>query len=86
MGKHLNPNTINDLSQAKVIITELINALETFTKDSREQKQIIQELRDEISRLKGEKGKPKIKPDKENENDLSSDKEREEKKSWKKTE
>ena len=73
------------MAQAKVIITELINALETFTKDSREQKQIIQELRDEISRLKGEKGKPKIKPDKENENDLSSDKERKEKKSWKKT-
>ena len=88
----INPDAINDLAQAKVILKQFLNMLETLTKENKEQKRLIQELRDEISRLKGEKGKPHIKPnnnnndnDTQNENDLSSNKERKEKKSWKKT-
>ena len=93
----INPDAINDLAQAKVILKQLLNVLETFTKENKELKQLIQALRDEISRLKGEKGKPQIKPnnnnnnnndngnDTQNENDISSNKERKEKKSWKKT-
>jgi len=93
----INPVAINDLAQAKVILKQLLNVLETFTKENKELKQLIQALRDEISRLKGEKGKPQIKPnnnnnnnndngnDTQNENDISSNKERKEKKSWKKT-
>ena len=86
----INPVAINDLAQAKVILKQFLNMLETLTKENKEQKRLIQELRDEISRLKGEKGKPHIKPnnnnndnDTQNENDLSSNKERKEK-NWEK--
>jgi len=52
---------INDLEEAKVILKQLLNVLDTLTKETKEQKLLIQELRDEINRLKGEKGKPTIK-------------------------
>jgi hypothetical protein len=56
-----------DLSQiqdehAKAVIIRLLNLVEGLSADLREAQQENQRLRDEIARLKGEKGKPNIKP------------------------
>lgn len=56
-----------DLSQirderARELIIRLLNLVEQLSGDLREAQQEIQRLRDEIARLKGEKGKPNIKP------------------------
>ena len=46
---------------------EVFNIIESLCAIIIEQNKIIQELKDEINRLKGEKGKPKFKPGKETE-------------------
>lgn len=56
-----------DLSQiqdeaAREVIVRLLNLVESLNADLREAKQEIQRLRDENARLKGEQGKPDIKP------------------------
>ena len=56
-----------DLSQiqeagARELIIRLLNLVEQLSADLREAQQEVQRLRDENARLKGEKGKPKIKP------------------------
>lgn len=48
--------------QSKELIIRLLNLVESLSADLREAQQEIQRLRDEIARLKGEKGKPNIKP------------------------
>ena len=81
----INMNTLNNLEQAKVMINLLINAIETLTKANKDQTQIIQELRDEINQLKGEKGKPNIKANTKLPENISSNKETKEPKQWQKT-
>jgi len=56
--------------------TYLLNVIESQQKQLEQQKLLIQELRDEIARLKGEQGKPKIRPN--TPKDISSDKQRKE--------
>jgi len=56
-----------DLSQiqeegARELIIRLLNLVEQLSADLRQAQQENQRLRDEIARLKGEKGKPHIKP------------------------
>jgi hypothetical protein len=71
-----------DLSQiqdegARELILRLLNLIETLSADLREAQQEIQRLRDEIARLKGEQGKPDIKPNAASGNrNYSSEKER----------
>lgn len=94
----INPTAINDLEESRVVLKQVLNVLETFSKEIKEYKQTIQELRDEINRLKGENGKPNIKPNKgkddvqanggrakEKKPDISSTEETKGKKIWQKT-
>jgi len=75
-----------DLSQiqdegSRELITRLLNLVESLSADLREAQAENQRLRDEIARLKGEKGKPRIKPDASSSNrNYSSEKERKKRK------
>jgi len=66
----------------KSAILSLINIIEKLSSRLKEQKAEIQQLRDEVNRLKGEQGKPDIKPN--TTNDISSEKERKKNKRAKK--
>jgi hypothetical protein len=59
--------------QVKETILALFNIIEELAKDNTQLRQDNQHLRDEINRLKGEQGKPDIKPNRKN---ISSEKER----------
>lgn len=48
--------------RAKELLVRLLNLVENLSADLREAQQENQRLRDEIARLKGEKGRPNIKP------------------------
>ena len=54
----------------------LINLIEKLSSENREFQEEIQRLRDENNRLKGEQGKPDIKPNSKKNKDISSEKER----------
>ena len=58
----LDLSSIED-ERARALIVRLLNLLETVSSDLRLAQAEIQRLRDENNRLKGEQGKPKIKPD-----------------------
>jgi len=51
--------------RARALIVRLLNLIEDLTADLRAAQEEIQRQRDEINRLKGEQGKPDIKPNKE---------------------
>ena len=78
MIEGLDPNTIEDEGLRQVVIS-LMNLVENLSAKVAEQAEEIQRLRDEINRLKGEQGRPDIKPNKAR-RDLSSEKERRESK------
>jgi Transposase IS66 family len=63
--------------RARALIVRLLNLIEDLTADLRAAQEEIQRQRDEINRLKGEQGKPDIKPNtKPPATDLSSERER----------
>ncbi len=72
--------------KTKETILLLFNIIESQAKETNELRAQLQNLRDEINRLKGEQGKPDIKANKKNKkhNDVSSEKERKQNKPWKK--
>jgi len=74
MVEEFDPNSIEDEGVRQVVIS-LMNVVDKQDGIIREQAAEMQRLRDEISRLKGEQGKPKIKANKPT-TDLSSEKER----------
>src|SRR5680860_1602228 len=53
-------NAIQD-ENARELIRQLLNLVEKLSTDLRDAQAEIQRLRDEVNRLKGEQGKPKIK-------------------------
>jgi hypothetical protein len=62
---------------ARELIVRLMNLVEKLSADLREAQAENQRLRDEVARLKGEKGKPNIKPNASSGNrNYSSEKER----------
>lgn len=63
-------------SNAEQIVKELLNLVELVTSENSDLKQEVQKLKDEINRLKGEQGKPEIKPDNSKGKNISSDPER----------
>lgn len=73
---------ITNPAEFRKVLIELFNMVELLKKENSEQKQLIQELRDENNRLKGEKGKPSIKANKEKSSDLSSEMQTKVKKHW----
>jgi len=81
-----DPNQIQDLEGARQAIVLVLNLVEGVKQENDQLRETVQQLRDEISRLKGEQGKPDIKPDKKKgeRNDHSSEKERRTPKKWKK--
>jgi hypothetical protein len=64
MLEQLDPNDIQDLEGARRAIIDLLNLVEEMASDNRGLREENQRLRDEIHRLKGEQGKPQIKPNK----------------------
>jgi hypothetical protein len=78
MLEDFDPNTIQDEALRQVVIS-LMNLVENLYAKVQEQAEEIQRLRDENNRLKGEQGKPDIKP-KKPATTLSSEKERRESK------
>jgi hypothetical protein len=83
MVEEFDPTSIEDERLRQVFIS-LMNLVETLSTKVAEQAQEIQQLRDELNRLKGEQGKPKIKGNKPN-RDLSSEKQRRENKPHRKS-
>ena len=75
LGLHQSMESIVEPATVK-ILTELLNLIEELFSENENQKQIIQKQRDEINRLKGEQGKPNIKPNKNGPNNFSSENER----------
>jgi len=80
-------NSIQDIQQARECIVRLLNLIENLKLENRGLREQVQRLRDEINRLKGEQGKPKVKPNKKrrtSSSDHSSEQERRKPKQWKK--
>ena len=66
-------------------VATLLNLIETLGADLRAAQAEIQRLRDEVNRLKGEQGKPSVKPGtKPTATDHSSEQQRRQPRSWKK--
>lgn len=89
MLEGFDPNTIQDLEGARQAIIQLLNLVEALASDNRELREENQRLRDEINRLKGEQGKPKIKPNRPASAptvaNYSSERERHQRRAWKKS-
>ncbi len=62
MLKDFDISAIIDLESARNFIRKLLNLIEAHYQEIQELKRINQQLRDELRRLKGEQGKPDIKP------------------------
>lgn len=76
MLDNFNPQMIQDVEGARQAIVLLLNLVEELKQDNIAYRAEVQRLRDEINRLKGEQGKPDIKPNKKQPIDHSSEKER----------
>ncbi|MDQ7089589.1 MAG: hypothetical protein Q9M50_02960 [Methylococcales bacterium] len=64
-------------SEAQDIVKKIFNLIERLASDKLSLETELQQLRDEVNRLKGEQGKPDIKPNKNNKSDdISSEDER----------
>ena len=73
----------NNQVSIKVVLQHLSNLVEALYKENLSLKTTIQQLKDEINRLKGQKGKPDIKPNSANKNDnLDKHKFTQPKKEW----
>jgi hypothetical protein len=79
-----NPQEIQDLEGAWQAIVALLNLVEEVKQENQELCAEVQRLRDEVNHLKGEQGKPTIKPNKPKEGDYSSEKERRKPNRWRK--
>ena len=79
MGEDFDPTTIEDEGLRHVVIS-LMNLVESLSAKVAQQAEEIQRLRDENNRLKGEQGKPNIKPNTKAKASLSSEEERRESK------
>src|SRR6266576_3939033 len=75
MVEDFDPKSIEDESLRQVVIS-LMNLVEQLSAKVTQQAEEIQRLRDENNRLKGEQGKPNIKPNTKAKASLSSEKER----------
>ena len=87
MLEDLDLNRIQDIQQARECIVMLLNLIEDLKSENRELREQVQRLHDENNRLKGEQGKPDIKPNKSRRtsSDHSSERERHKPKTWKKS-
>lgn len=80
-----DPNQITDLDGARQAIRLLLNLVEELKSKNDALRQEVQSLRDENNRLRGEQGKPSVKPGKKQPPaDHSSEKERRRPQKWRK--
>ena len=86
MLEGFDPNQIQDLEGARQAMVMLLNLVESLKTENQELREQNQHLRDEINRLKGEQGKPNIKPNRKKgaHSDHSSEQERRKPRKWKK--
>ena len=69
----INPGELKLDPGVRDLLQRLLNHIEVLTKENRELKEKNQQLRDENAHLKGEKGKPKIKAQKQGEEKSAAD-------------
>jgi CCR4-NOT transcriptional regulation complex NOT5 subunit len=75
MVEEFDPSTIED-EKVRQVLLDLMNLVEALSAKLQEKDELIERLRDEIKRLKGEHGKPKISANAKANPNLSSEKER----------
>jgi len=73
MLEHFDPNDIQDLEQARQAIVRVLNLVEELSAAMSALRKENQQLRDEVNRLKGEQGKPTMKPSKKSRSSQASD-------------
>jgi cell division protein FtsB len=61
-GREIISGLHNDKESVKELIIALLNTIEHLVQENAKLREENQQLRDEIASLKGEKGKPKIRP------------------------
>jgi hypothetical protein len=79
-----DPEAIQDLDSARTAIRTLLNLVEEQYAENQGLRKEVGELRDEVNRLKGEQGRPQIKPKQKKSQDHSSEQERQVSKRWRK--
>jgi hypothetical protein len=89
MLEDLNLNDLQNPDQFRAAIVRLLNLVEELSADNQALRAEVQQLRDENNRLKGEQGKPTIKPNQPKKTgaaaDRSSEARRHKPQTWKKT-
>lgn len=58
--KHIDPNSLNDVESLRSVLTLVLQAFESMSKELSDAREEIGKLKDEINRLKGEKGRPQF--------------------------
>lgn len=84
MFADFDPEAIQDLDSARTAIRTLLNLVEKLHAENQVLVKEMGELRDEVNRLKGEQGRPQIKPSQKKSQDHSSEQERRRSKGWRK--
>jgi len=69
---HINPNVLNDIPSKRAELVQAMNLIDSLLQQNRLLPKQNQEVKDEINRLKGEKGKPNILPNSKKSVDISS--------------
>jgi hypothetical protein len=80
----INPGELNDIDSLRAALNQTLNFINTICEQNQQLLKQNQELKDEINRLKQEKGKPNILPNSRHTSDISSQRHTQEKKEWKK--
>jgi hypothetical protein len=80
----IKPSELNDVESLRTALNETLNFINTICEQNQQLLKQIQELKDEINRLKGEKGKPKVLGCTRKTSDISSERYTKEKKKWEK--
>ena len=70
----INPNELNSIESLRAALIQTLNYINTLYQQNQQLIKQNQELKDEINRLKGEKGKPIILPNTSQTIDISSQK------------
>lgn len=82
MFASFDPEAIQDLDSAQRALRTLLNLVEELHAENQGLRKEVGELRDEVNRLKGEQGRPQIKPKQKKSQDHSSEQERRRSKRW----
>ena len=80
----IDPADLNDIESLRSALNQALNFINTICEQNQQLLKQVQGLKDEINRLKGEKGKPSILPNSRHTSDISSQRYTHEKKQWKK--